>query len=217
MRSIWNVAALSLAVVLASCSQPKEPVAAIAGDLDRDLAATAASAELAPAPKSYQRARFVSPIEQSRPGVPARTPAPVTARAAHVRNDISAHAAPPAEPARQPAVAEAVATLESEAPTAVATPAAAAPEPSVVIVQGAPREPEPIHAPSGRPGTMIGDDGFGGLGGVIGPTDGIAGGSILRGGRGTVDKCDPRTHGRPEMPTSGRPTFRMPSHPSGRR
>jgi hypothetical protein len=220
MRSSWKVPALSLVVVLASCGAPQQPPATVTDDLKRDLAAASASTELAPAPKSYERARFVSPIEQSRADRPSARPTRAPQQSAHVAHDMTAHRdapAPAAVPASQPAVAEAVATLESEAPAAVATPAASAPEPSVVIVQGAPREPEPIRVSVGRPGTIIGDDGLGGLGGVIGPSDGIAGGSILRGGHGGVDKCDPRTHGRPAMPTSSRPTFRMPSFPSGRR
>jgi hypothetical protein len=220
MRTNWHVPALSLAVVLVSCSKPQEPAATISDDLKRDLAAASAT-DLAPAQKSYERARFVSPIEQTRPGTPARTaartPAPVVARAAHAGHDMTEHA-PAAAPAAEPAVAEAVATLEAEAPATVATPTASAPAPSEVIVQGAPREPEPIRVSVGRPGTMIGDDGVGGLGGLIGASDGIAG-AVIRGGGVGEDKCDRRAHagGRPAMPTSGRPTFRMPSFPGGRR
>jgi hypothetical protein len=216
MRSNWNVLALTLAVVVASCTEPKEPAPTITDDLKRDLAAASASTELAP--RKFERTRFVSTIEQSRPGVPSRTAAPTVARAAHAEHDMTTHTAPAAEPAPQPVAAEAVATLEAETPAAVTTPAASAPEPSVVIVQGAPREPEPIRVSVDRTGTMIGDDGVGGLGGLIGPSDGIAG-AVIRGGHGGVDKCDPREHagGRPAMPTSGRPTFRMPSFPGGRR
>ena len=205
MRSNWKVPALSLAVVLVSCGSPQEPAPAVT-----------ASTELAPAPQSYQRARFVSPIEQSRAGVPARRPAPAVSHAEHVMTSHEATYAPAPEPAAQPVVAAAVATLEADLPTAVVAPTVSAPEPSIVILQGSlPSEPEPIRV--SRPsGPMIGDDGLGGMGGVIGPTDGI-GGAIIRGGHGGRDKCDPRLHGRPQIPTSDRPTFRMPSFPSGRR
>ena len=216
MRTNWIVPALSLAVVLASCSRPQEPAATISDDLKRDLAAATASTELAP--NRYQRARFVSPIEQARPGVPSRVAAPAPRHAEH---DMTSHetaraSAPAAEPAASPVVEEPVETLETEAPAVVAT-ASSAPEPSVVIVQGAPREPEPIRVSTGRPGTMIGDDGVGGLGGLIDVSTGIAG-AVIRGGHGGVDKCDPRSHGggRPAMP-AGRPVFRMPSFPGGRR
>ena len=216
MRTNWHVPALTLAVVLASCSRPQEPAAAISDDLKRDLAAASASTELTP--KSYERTRFVSSIEQTRPGVPARTAAPVVARDEHSGHDMTAHEPAPA-PAAEPTVAAAVATLEAETPVTIATPAASAPAPSEVIVQGAPREPEPIRVSTGRPGTMIGDDGVGGLGGIIGVADGIAG-AVIRGGPVGEDKCVPHGRGgggRAAMPTSGRPTFRMPSFPSGRR
>ena len=36
MRTNWHVPALTLAVVLASCSRPQEPAAAISDDLKRD-------------------------------------------------------------------------------------------------------------------------------------------------------------------------------------
>jgi hypothetical protein len=214
MRSKWKVPALTLAVVLASCTKPQEP-ATNTDSLKRDLDAASASTELAP--KTYERARFVSPIEQVRPTAPALASVPASRRVGH---DMTTHeaAAPATEPVPQPAVAEAVATLESESPATVATPTASAPEPSVVIVQGAPREPEPIRVSVSRPGTMIGDDGVGGLGGLIGASDGVAG-AVIRGGHAGVDKCDPRAHagGRPAMPASGRPTSRMPAYPSGRR
>jgi hypothetical protein len=214
MRSNWNVLALSLAVVLASCSKPQEPAAKISDDLKRDLDAASG---LAAAPKSYERQRFVSQIEQSRAGQPSARPNRAPQPASH---DMASHhvTVKTDEPAPEPVVAQSVATLEAETPAAVATPAASAPEPSIVIVQGAPREPEPIRVSAGRPGTMIGDDGVGGLGGLIGPSDGIAG-AVIRGGHPGEDKCEPRGHagGRAAMPTSGRPTFRMPSFPGGRR
>lgn len=206
MRSNWKIPALSLALILAACGSPERP-AAITEDLKRDLAAVSASIELSPAPKSYQRARFVSSIEQSRAGRPAKHPAP----AAHAEHAMASHvpaaASPTTEVAPELVASDAVVAMTSESPAPASTPAASTTEPSIVIVQTPEPAREPARGPSAPSGGMIGDDGQGGLGGLIGGP----GGAVIRGGHGGVDKCDPRKHERPQIPTSDRPTFKMPS------
>ena len=205
MQSNWKVPALSLAVILGACGSPPQS-AAITEDLRRDLAAVSASAELSPVPTSYQRARFVSSIEQSRAGQPAKHPAP----AAHAEHAMTSHEPPAASPTTEVApetiAPVAVVAMTSESPAPASTPAASAPEPSIVIVQTPEPAREPARGPSAPSGGMIGDDGQGGLGGLIGGPGGV----VIRGGLGGVDKCDPRRHDRPQIPTSDRPTFKMP-------
>lgn len=217
MRSNWKIPALSLALILAACGSPERP-AAITEDLKRDLAAVSASAELFPAPASYQRARFVSAIEQSQAGQPAKRPSP----AVHAEHAMASHepaaASPTTEVALESIAPDAVVAMTSESTEPASTPAASAPEPSIVIVQTPESVREPARGPSAPSGGMIGDDGQGGLGGLIGGL----GGAVIRGGHGGVDKCDPRRDGRPQIPTSDRPTFKMPvqggrSFPGGRR
>src|SRR4030081_3053520 len=75
MRTTRNVAALSVALLLGACGRRQEQTAALSDDLKRDLAAASlAGSDLATAPQSYRRMRFVSEIEQSRAGVPAKRP-----------------------------------------------------------------------------------------------------------------------------------------------
>lgn len=217
MRSNWKVPALSLALMLGACGSPPQP-AAITEDLRRDLAAAAASAELSPAPKGYQRARFVSAIEQSRAGRPAKRPSP----AVHAEHAMASHepaaASPTSEVAPEPVAPDPIVAMTSASPEPASTPAASAPEPSIVIEPAPEPAREPARMPTGPSDGMIGDDGQGGLGGLIGGPGGV----VIRGGHGGVDKCDPREHGRPQIPTSDRPTFRTPvqggrSFPGGRR
>ena len=205
MRSNWKVPTLSLALMLGACGSPPQP-AEITEDLRRDLAAAAASAELSPAPKGYQRARFVSAIEQSRAGRPAKRPSP----AVHAEHAMASHepaaASSATEVAPETIAPDAVAAMTSVSPEPASTPAGSAPEPSIVIVQTSEPAREPARGPSAPSGGMIGDDGQGGLGGLIGGPGGV----VIRGGLGGVDKCDPRRHDRPQIPTSDRPTFKMP-------
>jgi hypothetical protein len=212
MRTHLKVATLSLVLAAGACARREEPAATLSDDLKRDLAAaSAASGDLAVAPQSYQRMRFVSDVEQprkvervKRPSAARRPPRPTVARSP----------APETEPTREP---EALAAAEAPAPAPVPESEAAMPEP-VVIAQRPTPDPLPadvipVSEPSG--GGMgergrrggIGGSGVGGMGGILG---GILGGVVIRGGHGGRDKCDPRTDGRTRPPVYDRPTFGMP-------
>src|SRR5687767_13710169 len=67
MRTDVKVAAISFGVLLVACSDTrKEQTTGLSEDLKRDLAAAAAPGDLATAPRSYERTRFVSDIELAR-------------------------------------------------------------------------------------------------------------------------------------------------------
>ncbi len=194
MRTEWKVAALSLALLSAACSKRPEPTASLPDDLTKDLAAASASAsQLATAPQSYQRMRFVSDIERSRAATPASRPK-VSRR--HEQMTASQHAS------GDPIVSMASHTLET-----VATPAEAhAPEPTIVVA--AQPAPEPMVMQSGGPSDAGVSPDYGrGIGGLLG---GILGGVVIRGGHAGPDKCDPRTDGRARGTISSRPDFSMP-------
>jgi hypothetical protein len=205
MRTTWKVSALSLVLVLGACDRRQEPVAAIPDDLKHDLALVSAGGELATATRGYQRARFVSAIEQ----VKTAQPAPRPKRAHHAPPAMVSHqsaSATTTEAAPEPGIA-----MTSESPEPVSTQAASPPEPTIVIAQ----QPEPMHMPSGGSDAGMGDQGHGGgLGGLLG---GIIGAVVIRGGHGGVDKCDPRTDGRmrPPVVIVERPDFGIPL-PTGR-
>ena len=195
MRTEWKVAALSLAVFFAACSKRPEPTASLLDDLKKDLAAASASAsQLAAAPQSYQRMRFVSDIELSRATTPASRPK-VSRR--HERM----------APVHQ-ASADPIVSMASHTPETVSTPAeVAAPEPTIVVA--AQPAPEPMVMQSGGPSDAgVSADHGSGIGGVLG---GILAGVVIRGGRAGPDKCDPRTDARARGSIGGRPDFSMPS------
>jgi hypothetical protein len=203
MRANYKVASLTLALVLSACSRREEPTATLSDDLKRDLAAaSSASGDLATAPQSYQRMRFVSGVELTksepahRPAVAKKPIRPTVRRSPKAEQPLP-------EPAREP---EAVAVAEKPAPV----PAAEAPMPEPVVIA---QRPTPDYTPSNIPASLpsdggIGDrrrgGGVGGLGGILG---GIIGGVVIRGGHGGVDKCDPRTDGRGGRP----PIFDQPN------
>jgi hypothetical protein len=196
--------ALSLVLLVGACSTPADHAAPLSDDLRQDLAAAASSSgDLAATPQSYQPMRFVSSVERSRAGAPAKR----TAIAHHhVR---AAHARRPA-PEAATRSADAMDEMVAEAATPVATPEAPRTEPAVIAHQPA---NEPVDAPSnGRTGSGgevgAGNRGQGGgWGGILG---GLIGAAVIRGGIGAVDKCDPRTDGR--HPTIiDRPDFGLPS------
>src|SRR3954468_20950511 len=67
MRTDFKVASLTLALALSACSRREEPTATLSDDLKRDLAAaTSATGDLATAPQSYKRMRFVSDVEMAK-------------------------------------------------------------------------------------------------------------------------------------------------------
>jgi len=216
MRTDVKVATLSLAVVLGACNARQEQATGLSEDLQKDLAVASAASDLAP--KSYQRARFVSEVEMaSRTKLPAPKLVATKRRTKPVRRP-----APTARPANDVVEDTKVAANEEPAPAVTATPAAAsAPEP-VVIVQQPTTEtapaPAPVNPGRGDDGRSVGEGGIGerrrggGLGGMLG---GIIGAVVIRGGHGGVDKCDPRTDGRRGGILVQRPDFGMPS-PIGR-
>jgi hypothetical protein len=202
MRTDWKVAALSLALVLAACGKRQDQAAALPDDLKKDLAAASASSgDLAIAPQSYRRMRFVSDIEQSRASVPAKRP-----KISHHHDRMTASHQPAASEASTDVAAEPMVSMASESPAPVSTPSAPASEPTVVIAQRP--SPEPASAPAGSSDSGVGDRGQGGgLGGLLG---GIIGAVVIRGGHGGVDHCDPRTDGRARPTVIERPDFGMP-------
>jgi hypothetical protein len=202
MRTHTKLAALSLALSLGACSKPREQTAVLSDDLKRDLAeaSTSATSGLTTTPQSYQRMRFVSSIEQSHATVRVKRPKP----SRHpVQLTSSRH--PLGEEVAQ-AKADAMPSMATESPAPEATTEAAPAAPTVVV---APRpSPEPTtttdgSTPDGHVGG--GNSGGGGLGGLLG---GIIGAVVIRGGHGGVDKCDPRTEGRPTI--IDQPVFGMP-------
>jgi hypothetical protein len=199
MRTNWKVSALSLVLVLGACSRREESAAALPDDLKKDLAvASASGGDLAIAPQGYQRARFVSAIEQSRAAQPARRPK----SAHHALHAMVTHVS--ASATTTDAAPEPAMDVASEAPEPVATPAETAPEPTAEVAPHP--SPEPVRQAGASEEIGAGDRGRGsGLGGLLG---GIIGAVVIRGGHGGIDKCDPRHEGRGGTTiVVGRPDF----------
>jgi hypothetical protein len=192
MRTESKIAALSLALLFVGCSKRPEPTASLPDDLKRDLAAAAIpTSDLATAPTSYQRMRFVSDIERTRASVPAKRP------------KISQHHERMVA-VRQPATqVDRIASMASTTPAPVSTPEAPSEEPSIVVV-GARPAPPPSSTQASQPEEH---GGGGGIGGLLG---GIFSGAVIRGGRAGPDKCDPRTDGRARGTIIDRPDFGLP-------
>lgn len=220
MRTDVKVATLSLAVFLGACNARQEPVAGLSEDLKKDLAVASSASDLATAPQSYQRARFVSDVEMSsRTKLPAPKLVASKRRTKPVKRPVPVAKPPVNDVVEDPAVA----ANEELAPAPAATPAeTSTPEPVVIVQQPTEeRAPEPAPASTGRgdDGRSVGEGGIGdrstgrGIGGMLG---GIIGAVVIRGGIGGVDKCDPRTDGRRRGGVMvHRPDFGMPS-PAGR-
>ncbi|MEO8562054.1 MAG: hypothetical protein ABI601_08275 [bacterium] len=211
MRTDLKVASLSLALALSACGRREEPTTALSDDLKRDLAVASSTAgDLATAPQSYQRMRFVSDVEQPKKTEPAHRPS-LAKRPLRPIVRKSPNAQPIPEPARQSEV-----TTVAVAPAPAPATEAPIPEP-VVIAQ----RPTPDYTPSSIPASMPSDGGIGerrrggGVGGLGGILGGIIGGVVIRGGHGGVDKCDPRTDGRNRPPIFDQPNTGMPL-PTGR-
>jgi hypothetical protein len=196
--------ALSLLLLLGACSTRSDRAAPLSDDLKQDLAAAAPSGgDLATTPQSYQPMRFVSAVERVHAAAPTKRPA-----MAH-RRVKAMHSRQPA-PEVASATPDPVSTMVSEAPAPVSTPEAATPEPTVIAHQ-------PTNEPTSAPSTATAGSGGevgggerghgGGWGGILG---GLIGAVVIRGGIGTVDKCDPRTDGRARPTIIDRPDFGLP-------
>lgn len=198
-------AALSL-LLIGACDRSPDQKASLPDDLKRDLAAASApGGDLAIAPQSYRRMRFVSDIEQAKTSTPARRP------------KVSHHAVPPTirpSPASDEATTtadDAVGATTTEA--AAPAPVTESPEPQPAVAVAQQPAPEPVAQATSESGPSVGDQGHGGgLGGLLG---GIIGAVVIRGGHGGVDKCDPRYDGRARPTVIDRPDFGLPL-PTGR-
>jgi hypothetical protein len=194
--------ALSLVLLLGACSTRSDQATPLSDDLKRDLAAAAPSGgDLATAPQGFQPMRFVSAVERVRAAAPTKRPA-----VAHRRVKATHSRQPAPEVASE--TPDPMSTMVAEAPAPVATPEAPTPEPTVIAHQPSEPTSAPSPATSGSGGEVGGGERGhgGGWGGILG---GLIGAVVIRGGVGTVDKCDPRTDGR--RPTIiDRPVFGMP-------
>lgn len=179
--------ALFLLLVVGACTSRSDRSTALSDELKRDLAAAASSSgDLAGAPQSYRPMRFVSTVERAHAAAPARR---ITAAHRRVK---AKHSRQPA-PEVASATPDAASTMVSEAPAPVSTPDAATVE-EVVIAHQPSTAPASQPSPSSSGGDVGGAHGHGGgWGEIIG---GLIGAAVIRGGIGTVDKCDPRTDGR---------------------
>ena len=200
MRTDVKVAAISFGVFIVACSDArKEQTTGLSEDLKRDLAAAAAPAgDLATAPRSYERTRFVSDLELART---TKKPTPRLVASKRRTKPVAraeAVSTPAPDVVENPTVASAEEMAPAPAPTPEPSPSS---EPTVIAQQ-----PVVPQAPSSVPSAGRGDDGRstgeggigerrsgGGLAGVLG---GIIGAVVIRGGHGGIDHCDPRTDGR---------------------
>ena len=216
MRTDVKVATLSLGVLLGACGTRQEESTGLSEDLKKDLAvASAPATELATAPTSYQRMRFVSDVERARANTPAKVRVATKRRTPPVRRP-EAVAKPAPDVVEEPTVKANEEVAMAPAPE----PVQAAPVSEPVVIAQQPSEPAPVPVATpgnGRVGDGIGDGelgerrrgrGIGGLGGILG---GMIGAVVIRGGHGGVDKCDPRTDGRRNRPPMiDRPDFGLP-------
>ena len=189
MRTHYVIISLALAGALTACKQDA-PTAALSKH-----APPAPAADLAVAPRPYQRMRFVSDIEQTKSNVQARSP------------EYARHANPAApnhDALRATRVA--LSSLSTSTPVAMSAASSAAPAPSIAVAatQAAP----PMAMPAGAGSEMIGDHSHGsGLGGLVGSV-------MIRGGVGPNGKCDPRSDAQAAGMLAGRPNSSMPLMPS---
>jgi hypothetical protein len=198
----------ALAVACGRGTSSEQPT--LSADLKRDLdAASASSVELASTARDYQPARFVSAIESPRTAEPVRrrnvrrpVARPVaqteeqTAKAPDPAPEATVQVAEP-DPAPTEALAPAIETPTNVAVTPRPTPVGAAPAATDVGTGGV--------------GSGSGGGGLGGIGEAIGTIIGVA---VVRGGRGGVDHCDPRTDRRPTNGPIALPDPRV-YHPAG--
>lgn len=208
-----KVVALGLAIGAMACGTKKEQAATLDAGLQKDLAMVSTpDTGFALAGQGNQRMRFVSAVEQVRPGVQGKQPSSTSTPARAPRHTPKAHKAPVPAPTPEPQVV-AESDAPEPAPSTQEMPAPApAPEPVVVATQPS---PEPTPAPVGNTGEgSAGGRGNrgGGWGGILG---GIIGSVIIRGGMGGEDHCDPRTDGRHRPVYPDIPNSRMPVNTGG--
>lgn len=186
MRHLVKFLAGPIVLAAVACGRSDTPSASVSDELQQDLAAaSAASVEMASA-GDYKPLQVVSAIEQPEATSPVRSaPAPrrVT-RPAAVSESPAAERSP--EPLPEPEVQVASMPVEEATP---------APVPVITPVStGARPTAQPIAMPaSGDEGRGEGNGGGVGVGEAIGIVIGTV---IIRGGRGGIDHCDPRTDGR---------------------
>ena len=206
MRTRFVVTALSLAILLASCSKGHEPAAGIPDDLKRDLVAAAVpTSDLAIAPMGYKRMRFVSDIEQTRGTTIAIRQVPSRH---HEHMMVSRRST---SGTTTDVVPDPMASLAAAMPAPIATATSTATTPTVEVSV----RPAPVASPASigdsQDGT-VGDSHGRGIGSVLA---GILGGVVIRGGPAGSDKCDPRTDARANGTIRNRPDFGLPV-PTGR-
>lgn len=132
MRHTRFLAALSVVTLATACSSnSEEPVKASSAD--------ARTAALAPAPQTYQRMRFVSPVEQS-----GATRVPLVSSTRHATQHAVAHA-PAAEPAAT--TPDPLASLAPAVTMASVTTSAAPSETGIVVALKAAPQPAGEPAP----------------------------------------------------------------------
>lgn len=208
-----RIAALGLALGAMACGTKKEQTATLDADLQKDLAMVSTpDTGFALAGQGGQRMRFVSAVEQVKPGVQGKRPSSTSQPARAPKHVPRAPKAKAPAPTPEPQVV-AESDAPEPAPSTQETPAPApAPEPVVVATQPS---PEPTQAPVGNTGEgSAGGRGNrgGGWGGIIG---GIIGSVIIRGGMGGEDHCDPRHDGRNRPVYPDIPVSRMPVNTGG--
>jgi hypothetical protein len=165
-----TLALVVCAGALVACSQEKPVVVKTASQ----------APDLSPAPSSYTRMRFVSPVEQGKAATAVK-----------------------AMPRRQEKPSP-LASLSSAPVHTVATQMASAPQAESSVAVAAPTIAEPPHMamPAMEDGGVLDHSGDTGRG--------ILTNVVIRGGNGGSGKCDPRTDTHTTPKEIGRPDFSMP-------
>lgn len=212
MHKVVKLSVLPVAALALACAPGKSSdETALNADLKRDLeAASASSVELASTARDYQPTRFVSAIESPRASTPVRRRTvrrPVAAPAAALEEE-TAKTPDPAPEARVE-VAEAEPTPPEAPAPAIDTPTSVAVTPRPTPVGTA---PAPVDVGRGGTGGGSGGGGLGGIGEAIGTVIGVV---VVRGGRGGIDHCDPRTDRRPTNGPVAYPDPRIPTRAGG--
>ena len=211
MHKLVKASVLPVAALAVACGRGNSSdQTALSADLKRDLdAASASSVELASTARDYQPARFVSAIESPRASesVRRRNVRRPVARPVANNQEETAKAPEPAPEATVQVAEVDPAPTEAPAP-AIDTPTNVAVTPRPTPIGSAPAATD---AGTGGVGSGSGGGGLGGIGEAIGTIIGVA---VVRGGRGGVDHCDPRTDRRPTNGPVALPDPRV-YHPAG--
>lgn len=189
MRTMLRVAVPSLVILLAACSDRHEQ-SATRLDVQKKPAV-----DLASAPKTYTRMRFVSPIEQSGTNEHARS----------ARSDRATTVHAVAAVKTIDAVRDPIASLASRQLLPVSTTGAtSSPDVSMTLATHLTAEPPRMAMASGE-AAMVDHAGEASHPVAIGT-------SVIRGGlMGGEKKCDPRTDTHTTPQELGRPDFAMPA------